>query len=396
MEVKLLKAVYSNNKAYHKVASIVEPGVLSDIGQILFDAARHYYERDSKAESIDYELVEQDLEKNYPRHASSLTAALSNIKHLDVSVPNVLHSYVATKLESVGHQMTEAIASGNKEQLDELVEEYQKYSNGALEEDERRIYNKHSVHDIAASTSGHALIPVFPTSFAEQLDGGVVRGSHLLIFGRPDSGKTMVAITNVVGLLKEGYRVLYVGNEDPDDQMLMRLICALTGKSKIDVVKDPTKAEALAYQHGYENLIFAGLAPGTMGEIKHLIEEYSPDVVFIDQLRNLNMWEANKVLQLEKAAQQARTLGKQYGVTVFSITQAGDSAENKLVLDMGDVDFSNTGIPGQMDLMIGVGVDEVSRRHDQVMLSVCKNKINGNYFHTPVKINKVASIVEEG
>jgi len=58
---------------------------------------------------------------------------------------------------------------------------------------------------------------------------------------------------------------------------------------------------------------------------------------------------------------------------------------------MGDVDFSNTGIPGQMDLMIGVGVDEVSRRHDSVTLSVCKNKINGQYYHMTTNVDKATS-----
>lgn len=388
MELKLLKAVFESNKAFFKLASVIEPGDLSDIGELLFNKAAEYYERDGKAERVDYDLLEQDIEKSYPRQAKVLTAALTNIRTLNTSIPNVLHSYVATKLENISHQMTEAIAAGDKDKLAELVEEYQKYNSGALDEDERRIYNKHSVHDIVAATTGHSLVPLFPKPFAAQLDGGVVKGSHILIFGRPDSGKTMLSVTNAVGLLQEGYRVLYVGNEDPADQMLMRLVCALTGKTKLDVVKNPDKAEALAYQHGYENLIFASLAPGTIGELRNLIEEHEPDVVFLDQLRNLNMFEANKVLQLEKAAMAGRTLGKQYNVTVFSVTQAGDSAENKLVLDMGDVDFSNTGIPGQMDLMIGVGVDEVSRRHDSVTLSVCKNKINGQYYHMTAQVDK--------
>jgi archaellum biogenesis ATPase FlaH len=322
-------------------------------------------------------------------------AALDGIKHTEASIPNVLHAYTQVKLESLGHKLSEAIQAGRNDEVPELIDAYQKYSNGGFDEEEKRVYTRHSVEAIVNATTGHALIPIFPQSFADQLDGGVVKGSHILIFGRPDSGKTMMSITNAVGLLKEGHKVLYVGNEDPDDQMMMRLICAITGKTKQEVVASPAKAEALAYQHGYENLVFAGLAPGTMAEIRRLIEHYKPDALFIDQLRNLNMFEANKVLQLEKAAQQARTRGKQYGVTVFSVTQAGDSAEGKLVLNMGDVDFSNTGIPGQMDLMIGVGVDEAARQRDQIMLSVCKNKINGNYFNQPVYLNKQASIIVE-
>lgn len=395
MEQKLLKAIYENNKAFYKLASIVELEDLSDIGQILFNEAKEFYERDPKATEVDYDVVEKDLQHSYPRQASTLVAALDGVKGSTASVPNVMHSYAQTKLESIGHKLSEAIAGGHDDLVAELIDEYQFVSGGGLENEENRVYAKHSIHSIADATTGHALVPLFPPSFSDQLDGGVVAGSHILIFGRPDSGKTMMSITNCIGLLKEGYKVLYVGNEDPDEQMLLRLVCALTGKSKHEVVTNPDRAEALAYQNGYENLVFAGLAPGTIPEIRKLLEEHQPDVLFIDQLRNLNMFEANKVLQLEKAALAARTLGKQYGTTIFSVTQAGDSAENKLVLDMGDVDFSNTGIPSQMDLMIGVGVDEYSRQHDSIMLSVCKNKINGNYFHQGVFVNKKNSLIEE-
>lgn len=395
MEHKLLKAIYQNNKAFYKLASVIDVEDLSDIGQILFEEAKSYYERDPKATSVDYEIVEKELESSYPRQHSSLTAALDTVKNTDSSVPNVMYSYTQTKLEAIASRISDAIVSGDKERVAKLVEEYQKFSNGALDDEESRIYQERNIGEIVQATSGQSLVPMYPTSFNDQLDGGVVKGSHVLIFGRPDSGKTMLSITNAVGLLKDGYKVLYVGNEDPDDQMLLRLICALTGKSKYDVVHDVKHAEAVAYQNGYNNLIFAGLAPGTLPEIRKLLEEYQPDVLFIDQLRNLNMFEANKVIQLEKAAQAARTLGKQYGVTVFSVTQAGDSAEGKLVLDMGDVDYSNTGIPGQMDLMVGVGVDEASRRRDSVMLSVCKNKINGNYMHMAAYIDKQTSVIVE-
>ena len=395
MEHKLLKAIYQNNKAFYKLASVIDTEDLSDIGQILFEEAKNYYERDPKATSVDYEVVEKELTSSYPRQHSSLTAALDTVKNTDSSVPNVMYSYTQTKLEAIASRISDAIVSGDKHRVAQLVEEYQKFSNGALDDEESRIYQERSIGDIVEATSGQSLVPMYPAAFNEQLDGGVVKGSHILIFGRPDSGKTMVSITNAVGLLKDGYKVLYVGNEDPDDQMLLRLVCALTGKSKHDVVSNVKQAEAVAYQNGYGNLVFAGLAPGTIPEIRKLLEEYTPDVLIIDQLRNLNMFEANKVIQLEKAAQAARTLGKQYGVTVFSVTQAGDSAEGKLVLDMGDVDYSNTGIPGQMDLMVGVGVDEASRRRDSIMLSVCKNKINGNYCHMPVYIDKQASVVVE-
>ena len=97
----------------------------------------------------------------------------------------------------------------------------------------------------------------------------------------------------------------------------------------------------------------------------------------LDQLRNLNMGQENYVLKLEEAATQARTWAKKYSCVVVSVTQAGDSASGKAVLDLGDVDYSNTGIPAQADVMIGIGASEAQRQAGEVMISLPKNKVSG-------------------
>jgi hypothetical protein len=89
------------------------------------------------------------------------------------------------------------------------------------------------------------------------------------------------------------------------------------------------------------------------------------------------MGQDNYVLKLEEAATQARTWAKKYSCVVVSVTQAGDSASGKAVLDLGDVDYSNTGIPAQADVMIGIGASEAQRNAGEVMISLPKNKVSG-------------------
>ena len=80
----------------------------------------------------------------------------------------------------------------------------------------------------------------------------------------------------------------------------------------------------------------------------------------------------------------------------MSVTQAGDSAENKAVLSMGDVDFSNTGIPSQADLMIGMGANYEHQKAGEIVISLPKNKISGKheYFACMVdpQLSKITSI----
>jgi hypothetical protein len=78
---------------------------------------------------------------------------------------------------------------------------------------------------------------------------------------------------------------------------------------------------------------------------------------------------------------------------VVSVTQAGDSANNKEILDMGDVDFSNTGIPAQADVMIGMGVTPALDQQGVRMLSLPKNKIGGDHSNFLVRINPFLSRV---
>jgi hypothetical protein len=92
------------------------------------------------------------------------------------------------------------------------------------------------------------------------------------------------------------------------------------------------------------------------------------------------------VNQLEAAATAIRNIGKQANVLAVSVTQAGDSASDKLILDQGDVDFSNTGIPAQADLMVGIGVDAQHEAEGIRVFNLPKNKIGGVHEHFPVRI----------
>jgi hypothetical protein len=69
---------------------------------------------------------------------------------------------------------------------------------------------------------------------------------------------------------------------------------------------------------------------------------------------------------------------------VVSVTQAGDSADRKNVLDIGDVDFSNTGIPAQADVMIGLGANDQLKQRGEICISLPKNKVSGRHEYFTV------------
>jgi RecA-family ATPase len=158
-------------------------------------------------------------------------------------------------------------------------------------------------------------------------------------------------------------------------------------------MEDPEGADALAREMGYDNLVLASLTPGTPKEIERLIIDHKPDVVVMDQLRNLLVGEENFTRSLERSAQIVRALGKKHNALVLSVTQAGDSASGKSILDMGDVDSSNTGIPAQADVMIGIGMSRDDELQGRRVLSLPKNKAGGNHDSFPVRVDLARSRV---
>ncbi|MCK5016220.1 MAG: AAA family ATPase, partial [Candidatus Peribacteraceae bacterium] len=235
------------------------------------------------------------------------------------------------------------------------------------------------------------LIRVYPNELNDRIDGGLIPGNSVLVFARPNTGKTQFAINLTRGFIRDGRRVLYLINEEPKRQLLSRMISRLTNKVRTEIYSDVDAAVKEAKKNGLDNFFLEDINPGTFPQIRGLIEKVKPEILVIDQLRNLDVKSDTRVNQLETAATEARNLAKRYGIVVISMTQAGDSAHNKLALEMNDVDFSNTGIPAQMDLMIGIGINQQFRDQNMRMISIAKNKITSDHSHFPVAVDEALS-----
>jgi KaiC/GvpD/RAD55 family RecA-like ATPase len=248
------------------------------------------------------------------------------------------------------------------------------------------IIERITVDDLLAERAdGGDLIQLLPRVINNRLDGGVLPGHHVTVFGRPEIGKSMAVISIASGIARQGFKVLHIENEDRPRDVTMRYINSLSGMTRHEVLADPRRAQILADQNGLGQVSVVELTPGGPGQLVELVDRYSPSVVIVNQMRNLNVGENNKVVALEKAAIACRNLAKTGNCVVISVTQAGDSADNKRFLEMGDVDFSNTGIPSQCDVMIGIGADESMLRMGERGISFPKNKVGvGGDSHDPV------------
>lgn len=222
------------------------------------------------------------------------------------------------------------------------------------------------------------------------LGDGLRAGHQVLIYSRPEIGKSLLSLNIAKGLAEQGLRGIYFENEEPAEIASQRLLCAITKRRLGELsnlsVEAKRKAESVS-----KNVVIHQLTPGTLGEIETLSQGY--DWIIVNQIRNLKYKESNKVVALEELAKGVRGVAARNKLLAISVTQAGDSAEGKRVLTLGDVDFSNTGIPSQMDVMIGIGANQEDEENNFRMLSLPKNKTGGGHGRCVVEIDPARSLI---
>lgn len=378
LERKLVAASLWSRSAYDAVAASGEADSFDDVLQTVFRAIGTFYARDPDAARADPTLLAASLlsVSLNPKRGRECADTLASLAAEEVSVDNV-REYLADQVrDRTAMALASALAAKRPEE--EVKAALTAYQDALVGEEKGET-------DDAAPTWGDALrsrvdlanrLVVSPRSLNEHLRGGVCPGHNITIFGRPESGKTALALTMACGFARRKKKVLYIGNEDPIQDLMTRAITNLADASVDDLAQDPDRYERDAMLAGAGNLVMRSTAPGTLREVEALVRQHQPDVLFVDQLRNITSGKSDNYTQLlDRNAQAVRALGKKYNMVTVSVTQAGDSAEGRPVLGMGDVDSSNTGIPGAADVMIGVGVTEALDKSGQRVLSLCKNKL---------------------
>jgi hypothetical protein len=110
-------------------------------------------------------------------------------------------------------------------------------------------------------------------------------------------------------------------------------------------------------------------------------------------MANMSFANATKVEKNEELSIGLRQIAKKYNVASVIVHQADNDAHGKLVLDKSNMHFSNIGVQGQMDVMIGMGMDAQGEQSGRRMLTLCKNKNNGNHANIPIQVNAALSQV---
>ena len=390
MHNTIISACLQDRETFNLVDSVVNESDFSDKAWIIYKQIRSFYETDSEAQSVDLDTLHSTFEHNYERHAKEFSDYLNGLGK--VSVPNMKKTLLDFKAHAAGIRLANSLLSDDPKQ-EQVLQEYLDIK-GLKEEDLAQEVISPSVHDLLYAFSTENLISLSPPMLNERVGGGVPRGTNVLIFAPPESGKTLFSVNLTGGFLESGYKVVYIGNEEAAGLVVMRVFNRLTDMTKEEILNDPDLAEMVAANNGYQNFVFAALSPGSLSDVRRLIERHKPDVVIVDQLRNMSAPISDSVAKMDYLTTGMRNLCKQYGVVGVSLTQGAESAQGKLVLELGDVYYSKVAAQGNVDLMCGIGKNDEYDRTNRRMISICKNKLTGNHDPFVVSINPYLSKME--
>lgn len=404
LEQQILAASMADRGAYEKIERHIDYKEFSPHVGFWYKALAGYYARDKRATSADRDVLKQLGEQGIsnPKHRDAILAALPESND-GVSIPNVVTAALGLLRTNRSAEFATAALSGDTKKASQLLETLNDlYSKEGFEEDSERIYAS-PIEELFERVGSEKRIPILPQSLNTRIGGGLLPGHHALIFGRTESGKTTFVINLIAGFIKQKQRVLYVGNEDPIDSIKARCVCRITGKSIQEVEADKASAIATYIARGGEDLLrLVHNSPGTIAEIEKEVQDFRPNVIVLDQIRNLSSGEDGMTRRLEANAIMFRALLSKYQMIGVSVAQASDksdrnSADSPIYLSAGDVDSSRVGLPGTADLQIGIGGNAEMISRGQRMLSISKNKLhNGPQSREPliVEVDLARSIVK--
>lgn len=382
LDAKLLAASIADREAYAMLAPHLTVEDFTPAGGFWWNLIREWYTRDRHCRRVDPDgLATLGDARVDAKQRATVVGYLRDLPE-SVSPANSAQIGLELKRHNVGTELAAAIAAGDEKKQMRLLPQFTALraatSLGDLKKGRVKVEWAPPATELLQYVGQEARVPMAPYRLNSRIDGGLLPATHIVLFARPDMGKSTFSVNFSVAMaMKENKRVLYVSNEDSIKKLKTRAVCRVTDTP----LKEAEKAweatcQRFADMGGEDRIKFVRLDHGSLEDLPPLIDETEPDILVLDQLRNICGAEGEMVARLDENGQRVRELLNEYNLIGLSITQAGASAGERPWLGMEDLDNSKTGLPGAADLLIGMGADETLKQRNQRALSICKNKLS--------------------
>jgi len=211
---------------------------------------------------------------------------------------------------------------------------------------------------------------------------GVGEGNLVIIFARPEAGKTAFwvnLVSGIDGFASQGAKVCALINEEPAVRTQMRLINAHTGMTLDEIRANKTEAST-KWAEVRQNIKILDTVDWSLDDVDEFVQKENPDILIVDQLDKVNVKGsfARTDEKLRAIYTGAREIAKRNKCCVVAISQASADGQGKFDLTFDMMEGSKTGKAAEADIIIGVGHrDKLDTDDNYRNLAISKNKITG-------------------
>lgn len=383
-DMAILAAAVNSREAYDRIKDHVQASDFTPQVGFWWTVLSNAYRRDNAARQLDLETL-SGLGRptiSSPKQETALMAVLESMDS-PASPVNVVHIALELKRKNLTAEFASASMAGERKKADKLL----KQLNELWSVDTFESQKATEWHDASATIElfdrigTDKRVPFGCPSVNRRLAGGVLPGHHIGIFGRTEIGKTTFVTDTTARLIKRGQKVLYIGNEDQIDILKLRLVGRVLKRTQAELESNPDRA-ADEFKQYEDSLLMTQLYQGDIDAIHKRVSDWKPTVLVIDQFRNLSGKDTDGMTQrMESNAIQLRALLLSESLIGVSVTQANDRSERHgqeapIYLGTGDIDSSRVGLPGQCDLLLGIGANSDLKARGQRYISFAKNKLS--------------------
>ena len=233
----------------------------------------------------------------------------------------------------------------------------------------------------------------------QRATNGIGRGNFMIIFARPDVGKTAFWVSLVAsphGFAWQQKKVSIFANEEPAIRTQMRLLNASTGLQRGNILngsRELAKQKWSSISPYIENF---DCVDKTIDDLDEYCSVNDVDILIIDQLDKINVSGKYNATheKLREVYRQARELAKRHNILVIGMSQASAEAQGRSRVTFSVMENSKTGKSAEADIILGIGKeDEAENYLDDCVrfVTLSKNKLTGDHAEFEVILRPTIS-----
>jgi replicative DNA helicase len=218
-----------------------------------------------------------------------------------------------------------------------------------------------------------------------QAAGPLHQGDLVIVTARPEAGKTSFIcseLTHMVKFLSEDKEAVLFNPEEGGGRLFLRLLTAATGLDIVTIAGDEDAAKrAYELEVGRLDRIKVVEPAGGIStrDVERVLDTGKFGLVAINVLDKIKTpfraKDEKDVDRYRALAYWMREAANRYEVPIIAVAQADAAAEGQKYLTQSMLYGSKTGVQGEADLLIGMGLDPTI--DDRRWISLLKNKLPG-------------------